>query len=155
VDEHRWGCTLAAVWKELVAGLYPGPVFTTGASIEEVTEVEQALGCSLPADLRDLLGESNGIEGEYGLGLIWSSTRIIADNLSARTSTSGVYMPLDHLAFFADAGNGNQFAFSVADGARLARDDVFAWNPMDDSRSWVAPDLRRYLEWWADGRITL
>jgi len=42
----------------------------------------------------------------------------------------------------------------ILNGA-IQRPDVFVWNHEDDSRTWVAPDLRRYLEWWADGRIKL
>jgi hypothetical protein len=29
------------------------------------------------------------------------------------------------------------------------------WNHEDDSRTWVAPNLAKYLEWWLTGRITL
>lgn len=59
-------------------------------------------------------------------------------------------MSFDQLLFFADAGNGDQFAFSM-----LGRFDVFAWDHETDSRTNVAPDLATYLEWWLDGRIRL
>ncbi|MDD9943430.1 MAG: SMI1/KNR4 family protein [Myxococcales bacterium] len=62
-------------------------------------------------------------------------------------------MPFDHLVFFADAGNGDQFALAVR-GGQIRSPDVFVWNHEDDSRSWAAPDVRTYVEWWMTGRIT-
>ena len=61
-----------------------------------------------------------------------------------------LYMPFEPLLFFADAGNGDQFAFVIRD--RPA--DVFVWDHESDSRSMVAPGLATYLEWWLDGRIS-
>lgn len=142
------------MWRALVESLYPVYSFFPGASAEEMEAVQQAVGCDLPTDLRELLAESNGVEGEHGLDLVWPTSRMVTDNLALRgESASRRYMPLDHLVFFADAGNGDLFGFAVENGSRQTRDDVFVWNPIDDGRAWVAPDLRRYLQWWADGRI--
>jgi SMI1-KNR4 cell-wall len=144
------------MWKALVARLYRAHTFLPAASAGEVAAAENALGSRFPADLRELLFESNGIEGEHGLGLVWPIARLITDNLAFRASAGDRgFMPFDNLVFFADAGNGDRFAFSVPSGARQAPNDVFAWNHEDDGRPWVAPDLKRYLEWWADGRIKL
>jgi hypothetical protein len=63
-------------------------------------------------------------------------------------------MPFDHLLFFADAGNGDHFAFALHAGV-VRRPDVFAWNHEDDSRNWAAPSLEKYLEWWLTGRLKL
>jgi hypothetical protein len=100
--------------------------------------------------------ESNGVEGAHGLGLIWSAERILEANLTMRSHPdfAELYMPFECLLFFADAGNGDQFAFTVLRG-EFRKDAVFAWNHEDDSRTWVAPSLERYLEWWLDGTIKL
>lgn len=45
-----------------------------------------------------------------------------------------LYMPFDCLLFIADAGNGDQFAYSIVGGA-IRRDDIFAWDHENDSRS--------------------
>ncbi len=58
------------------------------------------------------------------------------------------------LLFFADAGNGDQFAYSVTGGA-IRREDIYVWDHEDDSRRCVAPSLLRYLEWWLSGKIHL
>jgi hypothetical protein len=64
---------------------------------------------------------------------------------------AAIYMPFDPLLFFADAGNGDQFGFVPRDSRR----DAFVWNHEDDSRTWAAPDLSKYLEWWLGGRLTV
>jgi hypothetical protein len=62
-----------------------------------------------------------------------------------------IYMPFDPLLFFADAGNGDLFALLPG----LRRPDVFVWHHEDDGRTWVAPSLEKYLEWWLTGQIEL
>jgi SMI1 / KNR4 family (SUKH-1) len=61
-----------------------------------------------------------------------------------------LYMPFD-LLFFADAGNGDQFAFVLRDSRKV----VFVWDHESDSRRWVARDLDTYLTWWLDGTLKL
>jgi hypothetical protein len=106
-----------------------------------------------PHDLAELLRESDGVEGEYGLGPIWPAARIAAENLQFRADATfaTLYMPFEPMLFFADAGNGDQFAFVIRD--RPA--DVFVWDHETDSRTMVAPSLATYLEWWLDGRLTV
>lgn len=142
------------MWIELVTRLYPSASFAAAVEVPDLDRAGAQLGAALPADLRALLMESDGLTGEHGLGLVWPLSRLVEDNLEFRRNTEfrELYMPFDSLLFFGDAGNGDQFAFTVLDG-QVRRPDVFAWNHEDDSRSWVAPDLWNYLEWWADGRI--
>lgn len=141
------------VWTELVSSL-PGPVvFQPPASEASLLGCATVLGHPLPADLMALLRESDGIEGEYGAGLIWSTERIASENHTLRRDAelAALCMPFDPLLFFADAGNGDLFALLPG----LRRPDVFAWNHEDDSRTWVAPSLATHLEWWLTGRIAL
>ena len=70
----------------------------------------------------------------------------------SKTDFRQLYMPFDSLLFFADPGNGDQFAFPIQSSS-IRRADVFVWNHEDDSRTWVAPSLEKYLEWWLDGTI--
>lgn len=121
------------------------------AGAREIAEAGETLGGPLPAALAELLSETDGVDGEQGLGLIWPLRRIVGDNRSFRTKFRDAYMPFDSLLFFADAGNGDQFALVV----QPARDGVFAWDHENDSRRWVAPDIERYLDWWLSGRLTL
>lgn len=143
------------MWCELVARWYPDHEFRPAATEVVLADAERRLGATIPTDLRSLLAESDGMLGGYGLGLVWPVTRIIDDNRDFRSRTvfRQHYEPFDDLLFFGDAGNGDQFAFRRANG--LWAEGVFAWDHEDDRRSRVAPDLRRYLEWWADGRLKL
>ncbi|MER5668997.1 SMI1/KNR4 family protein [Streptomyces mirabilis] len=141
------------MWTELVTAL-PGPTaFQPAASEVSLRRCATVLRHPLPEDLAALLRESNGIEGEYGAGLIWPAERIASENLTMREDAelATLYMPFDPLLFFADAGNGDLFALLPT----IRRPDVFVWNHEDDSRTWVAPNLAKYLEWWLTGRITL
>jgi hypothetical protein len=123
----------------------------------QLDEAERQLGLVLPSDLRAVLRESNGVEGEYELGLLWPLDRIVEDNFRFRTSEDfkSLYMPFSHLLFIADAGNGDQFAYPIRADGTIRCPDVFVWSHEEDSRTWVAPSLRLYFEWWLSGRIKL
>ncbi|GHD08737.1 SMI1/KNR4 family protein [Streptomyces violarus] len=141
------------MWIELVEGLPGAAVFQAPASEPALLRCASSLGHPLPADLVALLRECDGIEGEYEAGLIWSAERIASENRTLRDDSelATLYMPFDPLLFFADADNGDLFALLPG----LRRPDVFVWNHEDDSRTWVAPSLAKYLEWWLTGQIKL
>jgi len=142
------------MWKELIQGLTEHTQFGPPAGAEAISHVRDALGVALPSDLAHLLVESDGVEDEYGAGLIWPVQRIEADNLAFRRNAefADLYMPFEHLLFFADAGNGDQFAFAIQNG-QIRRPDVFVWNHEDDSRTWAAASLPQYLEWSLTGKL--
>jgi hypothetical protein len=145
------------MWIDLIASL-PGMItLREPASEADVRDAERVLGQSLPPELAGLLAESNGAEGEYGLGLVWPVDRIVKENLALRGDGQlaqlyrPLFMPFDHLLFFADAGNGDMFAIVPHTG----RTDIYVWDHENDSRTWVAANLSKYLEWWLSGRISL
>lgn len=144
------------MWRELIQGLTPDHEFFPPTTWAEVSISEEKIGVRFPDDLRNLLRETNGVFGQYELGLIWPVERILADNLKFRADGRfrEMYMPFDCLLFFADAGNGDRFAFPIQNNA-IRNNDVFVWNHENDSRTWVAPSLAKYLEWWLNGTIRL
>ena len=141
------------MWRERVEALTLEATFGPPVDETAIAEAERTLGGRLPGVLVELLSETDGISGEHGLGLVWPLSRIVSDNLTFRTFDDfrDLYMPFDPLLFFADAGNGDQFALVW----QLQRDDVFVWDHENDSRRWVAPDIERYLDWWLGGRLRL
>ena len=141
-------------WRRHVASLTPHAAFSPPVDDATLREAEGRLGVRLPQALRSLYTQSNGVRGEHELDLVWSVERMVADNLTFRTRPefAALYMPFEPLLFFADAGNGDQFAFAILAG-EIRRPDVFVWDHETDSRTWAAPDLRRYLEWWLTGRL--
>jgi len=141
------------VWRDLISEVAASANFAPPITDAELAQAAATLGGSLPEPLVDLLRESNGVEGEHGLGLVWPLERIVQDNILFRSNPdfAEIYMPFDPLLFFADAGNGDQFAFVWTP----RRDEVFVWDHESDSRRWVAQSLERYIEWWLTGRIVL
>ena len=147
---------MTTLWREKLAALSADLIFAPAASEEAVRDCERELGLELPQELREIVLESNGIKAQYGVGLVWPIVQISDTNRYFRSSEDfrELYMPFDPLLFFGDAGNGDQFAYAINDGL-VRRDDIFAWIHEDDSRTWVAPSLDRYFEWWLEGRINL
>lgn len=144
------------MWKELISNLTDECEFFLPAPPAQIKRVENELRSEMSDDLKTLLEESNGVRGEYGLGLIWTLDEILQRNLSFRQTPDfkTLYMPFDCLLFFADAGNGDQFAYVVLEG-KVWRRDIFVWNHENDSRNWVAPSLEKYLEWWVSGKLQI
>ena len=142
-----------SMWQQRIMNLTDTASFADPVSHADIADAERALGGQLPRPLVELLSETDGVAGEHGLGLVWPLARIVSDNLQFRTNSDfrDLYMPFDPLLFFADAGNGDQFAF----GWTPRRDEIFVWDHENDSRTWVAGSLDQYLEWWLDGTLRL
>jgi hypothetical protein len=141
------------MWREYIQSLGVKVDFAEPASEQQIAQVAGELEVRFPEDLAALLRETNGVEGESGLGVIWPIARIASDNLSFRAAFHDLYMPFDSLLFFGDAGNGDQFGFPIT--SKGPRDDVFVWGHEDDSRKWFAESLRLYLKWWLTGEHTI
>ncbi len=131
--------------------------FSEPAAWVQIQETEEKLAVTFPAGLKKALFESNGVTGKYGLGLLWPIEKIISDNLFFKTHPdfSDLYMPFDHLLFFADAGNGDQFAYAIKKNGTIPDHDIFVWNHENDSRMWVAPDIGKYFEWCLTEKLAL
>ena len=144
------------MWRDIILKLDSSATFYPGPSDVQLAALEKAMEVVIPTELRQLLIESNGVHGQYELRLIWPVEEIIKQNSSLRLNPvfHEMYMPFDNLLFFADAGNGDQFGFRIIQG-KIKRSDVFAWNHEDDSRMWVAPSLKLYLEWWLTGKMKI
>ncbi len=78
--------TIDDIWREQITGLADAASFSDGVTDDEITLAEQALGGQLPRPLVELLHETDGVTGEYGLALIWPLARIVEDNLLFRTN---------------------------------------------------------------------
>jgi SMI1-KNR4 cell-wall len=124
--------------------------FQPPATEQQLVSCEQTLGHPCPEELRALLLETDGIEGEYGVDVLWNAQRIGEDNASFRNNPDfyELYMPFDSLVFFADAGDGNQFAV-----ATRGNFEIYEWNHENDSRMWVASSVVRFLEDFMTGKL--
>jgi len=102
-----------------------------------------------------LLAETNGVDGDYGVSLLWSTDQIIENTAAYRVG----YEPnrlktFDMFLFFADAGNGDLFAYRIESG-RIPTTEIYAWDHEDDTHKIIAPSLRDYLQGWLQGTITV
>jgi len=134
------------MWRELVSRLFDDARFRSPATAHELQEVESALGLTLPADLRSLLLESNGVAADYSAPLVWSAAEMIEQNLLFRRNPEfrELYMPFDALLFFGAEGNGDQFAYRILDG-QIRESSIYGWNHESDNREWFAHDLMDYF----------
>lgn len=144
------------MWKKQIITNCAAATFSNPSNNEFIKTAERALRTKFPSQLYSLLLETNGCQGEYDLGLIWSLEKIVEINNYFRKSNEfkSIYMSFDNLLFFADAGNGGQFFFPIS-ANKNTRDSVFIWSHEDDSRSWVAPDLATYIDWWLSGKLEI
>lgn len=131
------------MWREAALEVFPEAEFRSPAQVAALADAEHRLGRAVPADLRQLLLECDGIIGHTAVDTVWSVEQIVARNLLFRTDSSfaQLYMSFDALLFFGDNGGGDQFAFVQTP----QRPDIFVWEHETDSRRWVARDLRDYL----------
>ena len=144
------------IWQQFISGLSEHATFAPGAVDCQIGDVESALNLVCPGALRELLLQTNGVKGEYELGLVWDLERIEQENLLFRTHPefADLYQPFDDLLFFADAGNGDQFAFPIQSDSSCD-DRVLVWDHECDDRRVVASSLKEYIQHWLDGTLTL
>ncbi|MFF2780590.1 SMI1/KNR4 family protein [Streptomyces sp. NPDC058052] len=131
------------MWREAALEAFPEAEFRSPAQVAALADAEHSLGRELPAELRQLLLESNGIIGRAAVDTVWPVEQIVKQNLlfCSDTAFAQLYMPFDALLFFGDNGGGDQFAFVQTP----QRPDIFVWEHETDSRRWAARDLRDYL----------
>ncbi|MFT0804156.1 SMI1/KNR4 family protein [Bacillus swezeyi] len=142
------------MWRHLIRRLSEEYTFNKPSQTARLNEIKRKFNIRLPNELESLLKETDGINDEFDCPLIWSADRITAENEELRNGEvfKDIYLPFDYLLFIADAGNGDLFAYSILNGS-IQKDDIYVWNHEDDSRTWVAPSLKQFIEWWIDGKV--
>ncbi|MFB6549127.1 MULTISPECIES: SMI1/KNR4 family protein [unclassified Streptomyces] len=130
------------MWHEVIHE-FPSVELRAAATPRDLERIQTTLELALPAELRSLLLESDGLLDEYGTEVVWSAERILGDNVTFRSDERyrSLYMPFDCLVFFGDNGGGDQFAFVC----RPPRNEVFVWDHETDSRNLVSPTLEAYV----------
>ncbi|MFD0697694.1 SMI1/KNR4 family protein [Paenibacillus sp. GCM10027628] len=144
------------MWMELIKRYNDMYRFIEPCTEDQLLNVEKTLNVEFPMELSDLLLESDGVQDQYGCDIIWSLERIEKDNIAFRVNPDfkDLYMPFDHLLFFSDAGNGDQFAFAILNG-KITKNDIYVWNHEDDSRSWISGSLNSFINGWLSGAISV
>ncbi|WP_379133892.1 SMI1/KNR4 family protein [Paenibacillus sp. sgz500958] len=144
------------MWKNDIRNIAERFLFNEPASAKEIEEIKSRFNIQDMDELRSFLEETDGVNDEMNCHFVWPASRIIEENSEQRSNEicKEIYMPFDSLLFVADAGNGDLFGYSIINGS-IQKDDIYTWSHEDDSRTWVAPSLLKFIEWWNDGTITL
>src|SRR5512143_3116450 len=89
-------------WREFITGITPQSAFHPPVALRDLAAAESSLAVAFPAELRELLHESDGVEGAHSISLSWPARRIEKDNTPFRQFIEyrALYMPFDHLLFF-------------------------------------------------------
>ncbi|MGR9594523.1 SMI1/KNR4 family protein [Bacillus thuringiensis] len=144
-------------WVNFIKSISTDCKFNPPATKAAITKIEDIFQVKLPDELKEFLCETNGVEySEFNLPLVWNTERIQKENYDMRSEKifKEMYMPFDSLLFIADAGNGNLFGYRVLNGL-IDNYDIYTWNHENDSRTWVAPSLQIFIEWWYKGKISI
>jgi hypothetical protein len=161
-------------WREFITDNYavapeqPGiaskPEFYPGASTHEIADVELRLNARLPASIRSLLLESDGVMGMMAIDggewfkehwLLWTVAEVVEQNLWYRGESGKETYERDFrkVVFFADAGSdGILFGFPVRED-RACASHVVVWHPIEDELDDIASSLEDFLRKWLTSTI--
>ena len=156
------------MWRELIQSLAQDNdnayEFAPAATYFQLERIEQIFGIKLPAALRQLLLETNGVrqvmfynEERVPVGqIIWDTEAMQRHNRKMRTDPAyhDFYLPLDTLFFFGSPGtDGVRFAVSINEGK--ATETIVVWYAADDRRVQVATSLQTFIEDWLSSKLAL
>jgi hypothetical protein len=141
------------------------PFYYSPLSPGDIEEVELVLASELPASLKSLLHETNGVMELLKIGnewienkwLVWPAQEIMIENLSLRRQAGDARSDRSfrELLFFANAGSdGILFGFRTMDG-QANESSVCIWTPIDDTLTESGLPLDRFLEGWLTGAIAV
>ena len=131
-------------WAQQVRICMPKARLMPPAKETDIQAAEGSLGIELPQVLKEFLRESNGVDGLYSHP-VCPISRIVEMNREYRTADYlADRMPFDHLLFFGDTGNGDDFAFPIYRSGELGS-AVFMWEHETDCRQEYAGGLSDFL----------
>lgn len=108
-----------------------------------IAAAENALGCTLPDDLKQLYAQTNGVFVNFSAPFVMPLEEAVKENQTLRDSPEfrDLYMPFNHMLVFGREGNGDPFFFPIHADGSLAH-DVFIWDHETDSRSYFANGVK-------------
>ncbi|PQO41232.1 hypothetical protein C5Y96_00515 [Blastopirellula marina] len=163
-------------WREVILRAYGSrvdaegtsskPAFYPPCAVGEIEEAEACLKVSLPADLRSLLLESDGVmdllsvDGQVffeSLWLIWPIEMMRKENLHARESAMQDHAELGigDTLFFASAGTDGILFGCPVSPSEVPDCPVVAWYSMEGYLVLLAGSLSEFIEGWLANRITV
>ncbi|CEG26315.1 SMI1/KNR4 family protein [Bacillus sp. B-jedd] len=144
------------MWKAYLSSISQECQFKAPATETEILSVEKELQIDLPEKLAELYNETNGVYGNYGISLVWSTEQMIKENkfFWSLHENMGFIKPLDNFLFFSDAGNGDLFGYLIGNET-IQNESIYVWNHENDSRRVIASSLEDFLKGWIGGEISV
>ena len=135
------------MWRERIGALFGDARFSAPAKDDEIRRIERDLTLALPAELKALLQETNGVAANSGSPLVWPAGELVEQNRLFRTNPefADLYLPFDSLLFFGADGNGDQFAYRILRDRVPETSGIYKWDHESDNRTWFASDLNDYF----------
>jgi SMI1 / KNR4 family (SUKH-1) len=135
---------MVRVMASLDAARERGYELRPGASESDIEAL--AAFASAPAELLDVLRESDGVYDEFGAAVVWPTAEIVTENQQMRTNPDfeSLYWSFAQILFVGEDGSGDLFGYRVLPGDEV-QNDIYRWEHEDDSRSWFALSLSDYF----------
>jgi hypothetical protein len=131
-------------WVQHIKICMPEAKLMPPANEADIRTAERSLGIDLPKALKEFLRESDGVDALYSHP-VCPIGRIVEMNRDYRTADYlANRMPFDHLLFFGDTGNGDDFAFPIYRSGEIGS-AVFMWEHETDCRQEYAGGLSDFL----------
>lgn len=131
------------------------PIWYAPASEIAIIDIEDTLAVNLPQDLRQVLTVSDGVSNRMQLAdedidtgyFLWPVERIKQENFSFRNDSRfrNKSLPVNTLLFFADAGNGDSYAFVISTD-RKCTDEIIIHDHETDEYWQVATSLEEFIK---------
>ena len=133
-------------WRRRLTELGARLPLAAPAERSTLAATERALALPLPAELRALLAQCDGVHDRYGTEIVWRAEELAIRNDEFRRSPEfrDLYMPFDAVLFFGDAGNGDRYFHRLL-GGEVRDPDVYVWDHETDSRVWKFGGLEAFL----------
>lgn len=155
------------MWRELIQTLAQDSEntyeFAPAATYFQLERIEQLFNVKLPATLRQLLLETNGVrqvmfynDERVPVGqIIWDTESVQRQNRKMRTDPAyqDFYLSFDTLFFFGSP-NTDSVRFALSIHETQVTEIIVAWYATDDRRVQVATSLQTFIEDWLSGRMT-
>lgn len=147
------------MWRQFIESLGQH-IFFAPAQQSQIDLIRQQLKTEMPDDLEALWLESNGVSAHIRgaeQSVICSTEDCLWRNQDQfRDFPEGEqhFMPFDNLLFFAGDHEGSvAYGYAIARSGDINYGYIYRWDQATGSRTWVALDLKNYLELQARGLL--
>jgi hypothetical protein len=137
------------MWREIIAPFGFQCTFPLPVQQNQLLETEELLQVKLPDDLQSLYLETDGIILPTEEVLIWPIEKLQFYNqqMFREVSNPELFMSFDNMLFFAGDDDCNiAYGYSIKQSGIILSTFIYRWDVETDSRTWVAINLKSFIE---------